>query len=91
LLNFLLSKNKVARKANPDEKKGIRVAEVDFERNINKGIVNLMVKPLIKGMITTAVIPGNKNIVYESEQKIYTPKEARKKRKEEKRQQKNQK
>jgi len=83
--------NAVARKANPDEKKGIRVAEVDFERNINKGIVNLMVKPLIKGMITTAVIPGNKNIVYESEQKIYTPKEARKKRKEEKRQQKNQK
>lgn len=58
--SFLSSLANIAiRKNNPHERRPGKVAIAHFMRDRNKGIVNLMVKPLIKSMVST-LTPGNR-------------------------------
>ncbi len=58
--SFLSSLANIAiRKDNPHKRRPGKVAIAHFMRDRNKGIVNLMVKPLIKSMVNT-LTPGNR-------------------------------
>lgn len=59
--------NIALRQHNPQDGKPGKVALAYFERDRNKGIVNLMVKPLLQGMLTTAK-PGNKHAYDEGDE-----------------------
>ena len=58
--SFLSSLANIAiRKDNPHKNRPGKVAIAHFMRDRNKGVVNLMVKPLIKSMVST-LTPGNR-------------------------------
>lgn len=68
--------NTVVRKDNPHAKKPGKIAIAYFERDMNKGVVNLLLKPLTESMVNT-LTPGNSHLFDEGDVKEYNRKRAK--------------